>query len=154
MFSIGYGQKNDGSYAAFRTEPTISMVRKDLGVNRQFFAISYVIGNKGRSSLASGNNGFRTHDVHDRKRVNGICQSPAILHVTENKARIKLAPGGDRFGTHDVAENAKVYPEMAPFGSYRSSNVGSLYVASSLCVEVGRAGHCRSRRRPKNRQSS
>jgi len=85
LFSIGYGQENDGSYAAFRAEPTISMVRKDLSVNRQFFAILYVIENKGRSSLASENNGFQTHDAHDRKGVNGICQCPAILHVTENK---------------------------------------------------------------------
>ena len=104
LFSTGYGQENEALCAAFCTEPTISMMGKYLRANRQFFAIWYVIENKGRSSLASENNGFRTDDVHDREGVNGICQSLAILHVIENKSRSKLAPGSDRCGTHDVLE--------------------------------------------------
>src|SRR5215469_12082826 len=78
LFSTGYGHENEASCGTFCTEPTIAMMGRYLRANRQFFAIWYVIENKGRSSLASENNGFRTHDVHDREGVNDICQSLVI----------------------------------------------------------------------------
>jgi hypothetical protein len=62
LFSIRYGQHREANEAV---EPTMCMVAKDLAENRRFAAIAHVVENRLRSSLATGSQGFRTHDVYE-----------------------------------------------------------------------------------------
>jgi hypothetical protein len=70
LFSIGYLQENSGNCTALGAKPTMCMVGKDLRSNRGSLAISYVIENRTRSSLAPKRNALRTHDVYEEKWFN------------------------------------------------------------------------------------
>ena len=66
LFSTRYGQHRE---AIGPIEPTMFMVAKDLAENRRFAPIAHVIENRPRSSLATGSQGFRTHDVYEAEGV-------------------------------------------------------------------------------------
>ena len=68
-FQQDTGEKMKDGVLNFGVEPTISMTEKELGANRHFPAIPYVIENRIRSYLARRGNGFRTQDLFQTKRL-------------------------------------------------------------------------------------
>jgi hypothetical protein len=68
-FQHDTGEKMKDGVLDLGVEPTISMTEKELGVNRHFPAIPYVIENRTRSDLAWSRNGSRTQDLFQTKRL-------------------------------------------------------------------------------------
>jgi len=97
LFSLGYEKENDENRAAFGVKPTMCMAAKDLGKNRQHSAISYVIENRERSSLALKMHDLRTHDVHGGQGLRTKSYFSAISYIVENKRRSSLALKNDGF---------------------------------------------------------
>jgi hypothetical protein len=117
LFSIGYRQRNCEGPAA---KATMCMSDKNLGARQHSPAISYVIENRARSSLAVKSRSFRTHDVIEVKglilrwRLFDSCRvsSERSLYVASglafrfiNTITYRRPPNEARQGRHFVGQS-------------------------------------------------